>query len=388
MDGGSFCVAEELSACTNATVATPVDAGLVVCAPICGTCPCVGGCQTDTDCPAIDAGVCSPSHFCIAPCSADGCATGDVCNVLDTYLDPGLTLVPTLAQLYGGGQCGPACTNAASCAPYETDGGLPLACESDPAELNGDRCRPAGCLDDAECANTTLDPPYVPWCDRFHGNVCVANACRLGLATGSDCEAGDYCVADGGLPVGANGSPATGECVVQPCTVSGALESCTIDQFCCGEGDAGVGTCPTGTNLGTCYAAPNPPWCASCDPSNGPFGVAACNRPANAVQFGTGLGTGFCATTSSGGSCEPACDLSIFSSCATGFQCADEVISVGACASCGTNPCQDAGTGFLCACVDDTGTGCPGQGTTPVACTSQGFCSYGTYCQATAHACP
>ncbi len=398
LDGGSFCLPEALSTCAGflGSVHTRVDAGLVVCAPVGDTGPCGGGCNTDADCPAIDAGVCSPSHFCVAPCRPNGCPSGEVCNALDTYLDPGLTLVPTLAQLYGGGECGPACGDAGACAPYARTGGVPLACVHDPAELNGDRCRPAGCLSSVECAATVvpMGAAYIPWCDVFSGNTCVGTACRRGLADGGDCKAGFYCIDDGGQPAGASGAPATGECVVKPCNLESALIACTIDQLCCGEGDAGVSTCPTGVEVGACYPAPNPPWCATCDPSMGPFGQTQCNRPANAPQFGTGLGTSFCQQTMTGGVCQPACDRNYYSSCATGYECADQVIYGADCTPCGANPCQDAGPNpaggnlFACRCVDDGGTGCPGAGMTPVACTPQGLCSYGTYCSATAHACP
>ena len=298
----------------------------------------------------------------------NGCAQGEVCNALDTYLDPGLTLDPNLAQLYGGGECGPACGDAGACAPYEVDGGIALVCVDDPLELNGNRCRPQGCISGAECSGTVVPPgeSFVPWCDVFNGNVCVGDACRLGLIDGGDCLAGFTCVADGGKPVGANGSPATGECVAEPCTAQGALVACTINQLCCGEGDAGVSTCPTGVQFGACYPAPNPPWCATCDPSSGPFGQTQCNAPANAVQYGTGMGASFCAQTMTGGICEPACDLNIFASCATGFHCTEQTIFVGDCSSCGTNPCSDAGPGgFLCSCIDDAGTGCPGAGILP-----------------------
>lgn len=190
-----------------------------------------------------------------------GCRADRVCNVDPKFLTP-------TSHNYGAGRCGPPCAADTDCSYLRGD----FVCR---AEAGSDqRCRPPGCLGDIECPALPVDNPSNGFCERETGD-CKPN-CRVGedpmtSLPFKDCKDGFVCEQPTPLdPAGCR--PMT--CIEQ----GGAQIYCSWNELCCGEDrDGDVTTAPeacpvdaagTQAEKGKCYRAPNPPWCAACDPQD------------------------------------------------------------------------------------------------------------------------
>jgi hypothetical protein len=223
-DAGNFCLFTYAGGCDKGFSQQRVD-GIQVCYPHCNTCPC-SFCISNSDCPAIDAGICSSTGACVPPClTATDCPPGEVCHVLGKYLNPGLGV------LYGGGQCGASCGASPDCSIYQGDSGTPLlACMADrffpdggnnPGDA-GARCRVDGCMKDDECIQTANDAGALTWCDLWSPNTCVDSYCQLGVVgdggvySSAECQKGYWCVEDAGVTPQNDSGPAHGVCSMAP----------------------------------------------------------------------------------------------------------------------------------------------------------------------------
>ncbi len=354
---GSYCLPlNQTGTCPSGFVAGSA-AGQSVCTPSCGSCPC-SGCSSDSDCPQPADGICNASGNCQPPCeTATDCPPGQVCHVLEKYLEP------SLGTLYAAGRCGAPCGQDSDCARYQGDGGTPLVCEAAPG---GERCRPKGCISDLECGQAAApDASVVGWCDIWNGNQCVGDGCRIGLnpvggQPFDDCIAGDACeLPDGGAPGTLDaGPPQRGGCFQIPCfeVTGGAHDACNAGQLCCGEGDGGTSDC-AGANPGACYPAPNPPWCVSCDPSNGAYLNPACAQAAGVVPGAIGCVTASGIPQNPPTFCAPSCDPAAPWTCPAGWTCEAQAPYLTDSSGCGSAMLLDAGEDdggnhyFQCGCA-------------------------------------
>ncbi|HEY3449694.1 MAG TPA: hypothetical protein VGK67_25290 [Myxococcales bacterium] len=265
-----------------------------------------------------------------------GCRADKVCNV-----DP--KNLTSSSRNYAAGRCGAPCAADADCTYLRGD----FVCR---AETGSDkRCRPPGCLGDIECPELPIDNPSNGFCERETG-TCMTN-CRIGedpvtSLPFTDCKGGFKC---------ARPTPTEpGACVEQTCAEQGGTQQfCRWNEICCGEDHDGNPDTPpepctdsTGAVIGQpgkCYRAPNPPWCAPCDPAD----VLSCTKatfptsakdPNLCIAFGPdGAGT------DRGNSCMFACESS--SQCPKGFNCKDIELTCNADPSVCGDParCQDSG---------------------------------------------
>ncbi len=421
-DGGKdFCLYDYSGRCDHAYSSVTID-GAQYCYPLCNTCPC-NACLGNSDCPALDAGVCSKTGACVAPCFVKSdCSGTDVCNVLGKYLNPADGIY------YGGGQCGPSCTSSADCVPYQENTPLPqLVCivdhqypdggpELDDAgiPLTASRCRVDGCMNTDQCIPEDTDGGAATWCDTWDNNLCVDTYCQIGVNLSgqayyqTQCQKGFWCVNDAGLVPQADAGPEHGECTVAPCYVLQApLAACFDDNFCCGWGDGGFwsspGFCfgPNGVaDAGMCFEAINPPWCnLTCTMT---IGDPSCETGYDIAP--PGCFTEFAQPIH----CEPACRFDWPWMCPAGFSCESHDAVYGPYAWGAGNACDqycpttqlDAGylpptsmsgpgQSCLCPCLGADVSQCQLIGADPgsVYCDNfggppdaGGICSYGNFC--------
>jgi hypothetical protein len=414
-DAGNFCLFTYFGGCGHAYSQVTIDGGQI-CYPLCNTCPC-NPCFGNSDCPSIDAGVCSKTGACVPPCfNKRDCAGTDVCNVIGKYLNPAYGIY------YGGGQCGASCSNSAECVQYQEgvvdpqlvcivdhkypDGGPELDDAGIP--LTAARCRVDGCMNTDQCIPVDTDAGAATWCDIWSANQCIDTYCQMGddpisgqAFYQTQCQKGYWCVNDAGTAPQDDAGPEHGFCSVAPCYVLQApLAACFDDNFCCGWGDGGFwssGAFCLGADAGACFKAPKPPWCIkTCTMMIGDPQCQTLYDIAPPGCFFDGFAGGI--------NCEPSCRFDWPWMCPAGFSCEahDAVFQVGAAPDCSTTcPTTQADAGYimtamgpvqfcLCPCVGNDVSQCQmiGADSNSVYCDSfgglpdsGGICAYGNFCR-------
>jgi hypothetical protein len=352
IDGMSFCAPQAPATCAD---------GAFLC------------CTSDEECPAEHPLCDVASGLCRDSCKYDyendetvGCPTGRVCNVDPKFLDE-------TSPNFGAGRCARPCNADVDCKHLRSD----FVCR---AEGDGNkRCRPAGCIDSFECAETGDENPHKSFCERSSGR-CICDGsdpasvcfCRQGEAaidpvTGEqlkDCKAGFKCE--------------HAACVEQNCIEQGGAElACGWHQFCCGDDRNGNGraddpcTNEVGIELATegqCYAAPNPPWCRGCESD------ADCEEGA---PTSSALDRHLCVQ----GQCVYACAL--LTECPRGYGCDDLRVGCNEDPSVCGDPSRCADSGMVdmegnpikyCSCTNPgvRGGECPGTGSSASRCDDAG----------------
>jgi cysteine-rich repeat protein len=178
------------------------------CVPVSGRCQ-EPECRIDADCGggercSVAAGVCVPAECHLDPATGATVGCGgerSACHV--TEIDTERLAACEWSRRWGWGSCGPPCAGDADCAGrIDPRDGSAFVCRH---EGGADRCRPAGCLADADCV--APDGDYRGYCEATT-SACVFDACRLeapprrcGVAP-DDCRNDTYCYPDASLPEG------------------------------------------------------------------------------------------------------------------------------------------------------------------------------------------
>ena len=421
-DGGDFCLYNYFGGCDKAYTQADGDGG-TVCYPLCNSCPCTA-CYSNDDCPGYPKGICSAATgVCVPPCyTKRDCPGTEVCNVVDKYLNP-----QDAGLFYGYGQCGPSCSGAGDCAPYETNSpNNPLVCIVDQKYPDGGpalddagipitaaRCRIDGCMNNDECILGETDAGGATWCDVWGGNVCTDNYCQIGkdykgqALYETQCQKGFWCVNDAGLAPQADAGPVHGFCTEAPCYILDApLGGCLDNQYCCGWGDGGFWSSPQWCNnidgrvvdAGLCFTAPPPSCNTGCSQTiSDPLCIGIFDLAAPGCFFeGFAGGVNYC---------EPACRVDWPWYCASGFSCQPYDANYSyydtgpgsACdAICGSTQLDGGWTAGMngnppiqtcyCPCVGSDVSTCQGLGAPAVFCDSftadgGGTCSFGDFCR-------
>jgi hypothetical protein len=353
------CVALAAAGGANQKVCVPVFRGTcppgyvidttgMYCVPAGGSCGAAGACTSDADCdPMSQNPECDSARgICIAACTFDytdgtsSCPPGQICHV-----DPRL-LTPTTNPNFGGGVCGGPCNQSGG---YTCPTGT--MCVTDGASFLTNppsRCRPPPpeCIRDQDCPPSSANHS-LGYCDF------TSLMCQTGCETNSNCESGYNCT--------------SGACTQETCVqAGGALLACGFQQFCCGE--TGGPPCPSGTAQGTCYDAPDPPWCGTCTAGQSVATPTGSTRPQpSQCQMGK---------------IWDSCDPSIPAQCPNGWGCHDGLMFCNMDTDCGSGgKCEmlDTQYGQTMGCTCSNGNTCPsplstcqtgGDGGTPV-CTAK-----------------